>query len=365
MARAWWAILGGLIAAPVVTWLPMLKLAHPRLPLPLYPPAQGIDLWEMQTLYFTIAILIALMIGSSDRWLAAAVGLAGFTVFWRGAALDPTHSLMFILGALSLLMVRVAGIPAWARRAILGVAAFEAAYVVQQLAGWDLLWIGLPRHAGWWHVGAVQPYGTFGSVNATAGYLAVAAPLMPWLALPVIGAIILGTHSLGAMAAFAAGIAWRYRQRPVTWVLSVAGIAAAAWHYHKYTQVVRVQIWGFALKDWAQTDPVLGYGLGGWAHRIPTLQIQQQFFPTREVWAEAHNEPLQWLCETGLVGLVLLGLWLVEHRAMFTHALWGPSLVALGVDSLSWHPFHIVGMALMGVMLVGLATPANGRAIHV
>ena len=70
---------------------------------------------------------------------------------------------------------------------------------------------------------------------------------------------------------------------------------------------------------------------------------------------QAHSEPIQWECETGAFGVILLGLWLWSHRAMFQHATLGPSLAALGVSSLAFFPFHVVATALAGILLIGMA----------
>ena len=116
--------------------------------------------------------------------------------------------------------------------------------------------------------------------------------------------------------------------------------------------------------DWLRFDPVTGYGLGGWAARIPNLQIQAQFAPTGELWREAHNEYLQWICEAGLIGLILLSLWLWTHRAMFTHPVYGGSLAALGVNAFTFFPLHVVQLSLVAIILVGLATAPKAEALH-
>ncbi len=357
MGQAWIAIVAGALLAPLVTWFPMLAASAPWLGLPVYPPAQGIDLYHMQALFLTLLGVLALIVGAQDRYLGLAVALAGLMIFWRGARLDPTHSIVFGLGALALLAVRHIP-PAWHRRIMLalgGMACFQALYSVGQRFGFDALW-------GPWFGGTIinnQALGTFGSVNATAGYIAVVAPLLSIWLLPAAVLVVIASHSAGAALALVVGLAFRFQR--VRWVAVLAAVASAPailWWQFKATHVARFGIWSFGLRDAAVYDPILGYGLGGWGRRIPALQVQQGFFPTNEVWAEAHNEPIQWAAEVGLVGLVLLGCWLWQHRAMFQHPIWGASLAALAAQTLTWHPFHIVSSALLGILLVGLATPA-------
>jgi len=360
LRHVWWVAVAAVITAPLVTWFPMLAGRFPALGLPLYPPGLGVDLWQLQTFLLAGLCMLGVIVGRSDRWLGVACAVAGLTVFYRGAALDPTHAVIFGLGALMLVGVRL--LPASrhqrVRVVLVGIAAFEAVYLIQQRLGYDLLWG--PVFGGILQA-EPQMYGTLGSVNATAGYLAVVAPLMPlWLALPVV-VLVWMSHSLGAVAALVVGLAVKgmmtARARLAVLALLLAVALGGAWVVlHKETHFARVTIWQFALEDWRRTDPVLGYGLGGWGQRVPEMQRRANFSPTGELWQEAHNEPLQWVVEAGLVGALLLALWLRAHRHMFTDPVWGPSVVALAVQSLTWHPFHIVSSALLGLIVIGLAS---------
>src|SRR5207244_13359283 len=89
---------------------------------------------------------------------------------------------------------------------------------------------------------------------------------------------------------------------------------------------------------------------------VPQRQVGQNFIPTGELWQQAHNEFLQLGCEMGVVGLLLLGLWLWEHRAMVLDRTWGPSVGALAVNSIGFFPMHTVSIALLGLLVVGLAS---------
>lgn len=370
MTRAWPVVVAGVVLAPLVTWLPMLAARFPWLGLPLYPAAQGGDLWHMQAFWLVALGVIAVVVGQTDKWLGMAVLLvAAVPIFLRGATMDPTHSVLFALGALLLYTVRLA--PRWItadirlasfiRPVLIACGAFQIVYVLQQKMNYDLLWgplVGgtLNKH--------LQPIGTLLGVDAVSSYIAILAPLMPLWLLPFALYVVATSQSLGAM--LAAGVGLCLQLRPWTsWkkiavasatLLVIVGFGITKHVAGKETQKARVGIWTFAATEYAKTSPVIGWGLGGWSQRVPQAQLREKYTPTNELFAEAHNEPLQWALETGMVGALLLGLWLWEHRRMFAHPVWGGSLAALASDSLSWHPFHIVSLALLGIVLIGLAT---------
>src|SRR5262249_44066448 len=201
--HSWRIVAGGLILAPLVTWWPMAALKWPGLGLPRYEPAMGVDAWQTQAFWLVAIGVIASLVMRHDLWLGAAVVMVGLNMFWGGARLDPTHSVMFAMGTLLLLAVRqmpTSAVP-WVKRVLVGIAAFQAAYVLQQWAGYDLLWgplVGghLNEH--------LQPFGTLGSVNATMGILAIVTPLAPLWAWPMFCGIIWFSHSLGAVLAVTA-----------------------------------------------------------------------------------------------------------------------------------------------------------------
>jgi hypothetical protein len=366
MTRAWSALLGAAILAPLVTWLPMLAHRAPWTGLPAYQPAQGIDLWQMQTLWLGLLLCIAALVAEDDRWLALAVVTAGFTLFWRGARLDPTHAVLFALGALGLWSLRrMPLLHAWTVRTVLCIlGAFEAIYVIQQsVFQYDVLW----NIWGGARPPIIQPLGTLGTVDAAGAYIAMTAPLMPLWFLPVSIYAVWCSKSLGATAALAVGLGvlvLRARTRLALVALAVGTIPLAIIAYYKVwigtaTVAGRLTVQWLGLKHAAATSPILGWGLGGWAQTVPAQQMQQRVLPSGELFREAHSEPIQWACETGVFGLVLLAGWLWTHRAMFAHPTWGASIAAAGVSSAAFFPLHTVSTALVILLLVGLATPAR------
>lgn len=372
MKRLWYIPVAGAVLAPLVTWFPMLAYRFPWTGLPRYQAAQGIDFWSAQAFWFVSLVCIAVLVGHEDRYLGWAVGFAGLTIFFRGATMDPTHSVMFAFGAIMLAAMRKAPTSAHPtiKSVLVAIGTFELLYVLQQqFLKYDFFW-------GPWFGGQlselIQPLGTIGTVDGAAAYIAIIAPLMPPYLIPVALLAIWQGHSVSATLALAAGLLIKYRRRRAVMVALVACCLLVAYSsaFHKslnpWSQHSegRAAIWGFALKDWAQTDPIVGYGLGGWAAKIPAKQVKEQFSPTKELWREAHAEPLQWLCETGVIGLILLVMWLWTHRTMFKHPIWGPSLSALGVNSLVFFPLHVVQLSLLAVILVGLATSPTFQAVH-
>src|SRR5437667_11920985 len=217
MARAWPLILAGALVAPFGTWLPMLAQQAPKLGLPQYPIVQGIELWWLQAFYLVALGVLGTMIWrEGDRWLGMAVGLAGVTVFYRGATLGatldqfgsvtlgPSHTAVFALGAVMLVAVR--HVPEHWRphlaSLLAALGAFQVVYVFHQLAGYDVLW---GRFDGG-RLGLVQPIGTLAGVDSVSAYIAILAPLMPLWCLPfAIWAVWMG-HSLSALLALAVGL---------------------------------------------------------------------------------------------------------------------------------------------------------------
>jgi len=358
MRSLWLIPVGGAVLAPLITWFPMLALRYPGLGFTQYPPAIGIDFWGMQALWLTLLAFLGALIATRDRYFGIAVALGGLVIFWRGAALDPTHTVLFALGGVLLLGLRRA--PAISHRNIAAtlaaLGAFQVAYILTQLAGYDLLWAQL---WGLQTLSLVQPLGTLGTVDAAGAYIAITAPLMPVWLLPFAAWAVWSGHSLSALSAFAAGLTLRYvrRGRLGALIIALGGLTFLGMAYLKglHGVLVRASIWSFGLELSMKTDPVLGWGLGGWSQRVPVYQTQHRYFPTPEVWREAHNEPVQWIAETGVIGLALLAGWLWTHRAMFRQPLWGPSVTALGVNTLGFFPFHVVPLALLGLIVVGLA----------
>lgn len=118
----------------------------------------------------------------------------------------------------------------------------------------------------------------------------------------------------------------------------------------------RFLVWSAGLKIWSQ-NAWLGHGLGEWAN-IGVSGIQPN--GSIETWKWVHNEYLQYMIETGIVGICLI-VWYLKHlltklelsfsedRAVFS------ALLVVMIISFFHFPFHIARLAGLGVVIFALA----------
>lgn len=367
MTRAWPVLVVGALAAPLMGWLAHLAPQYPKTGLPVYPPQLGVDLYPAGFMWLICFAVIAVLIGQTDRWLGVSVAVIALTVFWRGAFRDPTHSILFACGALGLWAMRQtprAWLPMVGDLIALS-GAFQAVYVLHQSwLHYDLLWGplfgGTLKDPDW-----IMPIGTLGTVDGAGAYIAISAAFFPVWALPLAGVAVWSTHSLGALVALTVCLVIRFRSSRLTWIAAPLAITGGIVYrlmdlpghtsgLHSLT--ARLAIWKLGLIRAALSDPVLGWGLGGWMAQVPAAQVKFNVWPTGEMWAQAHSEPVQWICETGAVGLILLGLWCYTHRAIFWKAgAWSAATAAFAADSLVFFPAHVVALALLGIVVVACA----------
>jgi len=382
-SRLWLIPLVGAVLATLVTWLPM--IAYPGWVVPPYAPREGIDLWAQQALWFTLFTVVAMLVGQRDTFLGLAVFMMGAGYFLWGGTLTTPHRLMFMGGALGLWAMRQ--IPRSHTRFAVNLlavsGAFQALYIVGQRYHFDPLW-------GQWVGGMLMPnlraLGTLGTEDAAAANVAITAPLMPWWLLPLpFMAVVVGQpegHSLTAIGALLVGLAVRYyRTWWLLWIEVWSVLLAALWgfQYVQHWQVpstalARLAVWALALRDWWATFPIYGFlpnihpqifyatanpvtGNGPWWPRVALLQKYANVLPTNESFQQAHNDWLQWGYEYGLLGVGILGGWLWTHRRMVTaeHGV-GAALIAGAVAAGGFFIFQVVGLALLMIALVGIAT---------
>lgn len=315
----------------------------------LYAPSAAFDGWPGHVLWLTLLGALGLGIARRDRWLGVAVMMLGVHVTLRHG--DLTACILVALAALGLILLLRATVHQRRHATmVLSVAAvMQALYVIQQWFGYDVVMAGLTR------ITEPRIVGTLGNPDKVGAALAILGPLLPWWGLPIIGAAILATHSLGALLGFSLALIIRYRHSwgaPLVAMLGGAFVTVLAATKGLATAAGRWEIWLVGLRDWWSTAPILGHGLGAWAQRVPALQISTPSLTTAHgLWTTAHSEPIQWLYETGLLGGVILAAWLWERRRIFLV----PSVAALAVVSLTFHPFHTPALALVGVVILGLA----------
>lgn len=384
-SRLWTLPLIGAVGATLVTALPILRAKLAFLPIPPYNTHSGqvFDLISNQLFALLAFALIAAIVGAEDAFLGLAVLMLGVGAFLWSGVIDVTHRMMFALGALMLWAVR--RVPRARRRTVVRVLAasglFQAGYVFLQGFGLDLIWCPTlygcaPPPPMSQEVGPIL-VGTLGTVDSATAYIAITAPLMPWWGLFIaIPAVVMG-HSLGALFALAAGLLWRYHRNWKLTTALVVGLAAFTlyafariqqWHVPS-TVHARYEVWRLALTDWWNAYPVVALkdapytppwnpvtGNGPWFPRIVYLQNQFRVAATREGFAQAHNEWVEWCYSYGLLGAALLGGWLYTHRRMVLVPGIGAAIVAGAIAAGAFFIFQVVATALLMVTLIGLAT---------
>lgn len=262
--------------------------------------------------------------------------------------------------------------------------------------------LGVLQYAGW--IGAILPafpgytqpiYSVFGNQDLLGGYLAPALPLLFWTAtratgparlaatigvFPVAAALVLsGSRSAWlaaltgvavlAIAAHADGGADRARWSRVALAAAAGLLLAAAWSWpHPARRVAetfggndvggpaRLWFWDGALRMWADA-PVLGHGLGQFPYWSPRYQGEALAAPGGESHyrntlhtTDAHSEPLEWLAETGVLG-VLFGLWMLARLARRRDPAIMAALAALLVFACLNSAFRHLPHALAGCVL--------------
>src|SRR5262249_25746719 len=158
--RLWLIPVLGAIAAPLVTWLPVLAFYFPWAGMPRYgesskpgwvhPSAAGIDIMHIGLFWLMLFVLIGCLVGRSDRWLGLALVAMGVEVFLFAGVTSGFHAIVFMCGALTLWAVRQ--LPEqYKPRVVLALAAsgiFQAVYMIQQRLDYDLFWaFGGPQHS--------------------------------------------------------------------------------------------------------------------------------------------------------------------------------------------------------------------------
>ncbi len=306
---------------------------------------------------------ISLRLFSSRRIVVAVVALC--VVVLLSCAQNPahTHSLMESLGFLCgpawlLLMMRSkineAEI-AWMFRAISVAAAIVAMIVLLQWNGRDPLVFGGAQVEWNAMVPRMRLYSTFGNPNLAASYLVAAAfavfalaasaatraaKIVFYIAGILIVAAVIGCGSRGEWFAAAAGavlsvILFSVRRRNSRSMESRGAFAGVAPFFLPASFLIpnffsaafkrfggRVYMWRVAWPLFAK-HPLVGSGWGSVSLRFLDLQAKFLGRHPELAWhwsnpAQLHNDPLQFLAETGVIGFVaaaiLLALYAVRVR---------------------------------------------------
>lgn len=358
------AVALGAVLAPFVTWVPMLPFWgwQPSL-VPIYPStAIGMTAWQEHVLWAAFLAMLALAIGRVDPWLGLGVGYVAASVFVRGPFVDLTSALAVGLGAFAVTQLRRVGRGRRAiQRALVGAALLQGAYMLVQKAGYNPIWE--------WGVRApAEPslIGLLGNPVFASSWLAIVAPLASWWVGGLLLVPIVLSKSVTPLAAVMVGLAVRWRHRiPLWFTLGCGSLSVIALlHVKGWTGgTIRLAVWRILAEDWLSGgSPVwlTGWGLGAFQRRLIDPQVTDPWLravSVHEIFAQAHNDYLQWLYTTGLVGLFVAIGWLRSHWRAVLARPWGASLAVLAVLALTQFPLHHTALALLAVVIVGFALP--------
>lgn len=245
-------------------------------------------------------------------------------------------------------------------------------------------------------------YSVFGNQGLLGGYLAVGltgllglpgaggrvttrgrTALMLLAALVLLAALLL-TRSRGALIALGAGLgallALRLRSPRQIALVAVAGLVVAlVAEYVLGADIlgrwsglmgagdtggrVRPWIWGASF-DMLAAHPLAGVGLGHYAYALPEF-LGAYTLPLADDAAlrttyHAHFDLLEGLCETGVIGLCVLGWLLTRMRRRAPLAL--ACLACLAVFSLFHPAWYSTPHALLAVLFAAMNLPSPGPA---
>lgn len=206
---------------------------------------------------------------------------------------------------------------------------------------------------------------------------AVVAPLMmfvsPWLIIPCIGLLIISQSSAAAIAFLASLILISFHKLPKrTFYLALILICSAFYMYvFKFDMPTgqfgeRFQVWFATTTLTLKKDLYFGQGLGTFAG-LGVITIQHNSSPQNWIWC--HNEFLQLWYESGVFGLLIVVLFIIQNvKALFKYRLKTiineyvfllASFISILCVSFLHFPFHLGRFA--GVFIFFMALLAAKR----
>lgn len=214
------------------------------------------------------------------------------------------------------------------------------------------------------------PVGLLGDTSTTGGYLGMTAPAVALLWAPLAALVpvaLWGTDSTAGWLALAAGaLTWLAMARRLTWHWA-AGVSAACALAVVLADATfagplqeKLGVWHHTVTASASAW-VLGHGPGSFA----ALGLSDG--PGRAIWQQAHHELIQWAYEIGLVGVVAVigyGGSLARHLTRTPRGGYAAPvaamLVAFAVASCGHFVARLAATAAVGIVACGLAE-ALGR----
>lgn len=280
---------------------------------------------------------------SPTSWLLLAVVVGDGRAWRSNSELGWLTAATFTLAALALVLLSASVTASTAKLltgALVGFAGLQAGWMVLQVCR------------------GVAPLGLSEGPRYGAALVAVAAPLAPLSVLPLLLAGLAVSQSYLAVTAALVGLAMAHRARhPMIGLLSVAWGAGALLVFTAIRPAPmlasRIETWrDFAWPHYAQ-QPLLGLGFGGWGTTVPWHQFALS--TSGPGWfGHAHSDLVEWIYETGLVGLALLVGFLVAAWRAFRVSPVRPALVVIALLALGFHVFHSLFLLPWLTLIVGI-----------
>ena len=378
-------------------WVPLLALI--AIPFPLF----GWPLPERAVPIMWLLVIGGLVLLSRVAQASWPLALLILWAVVRGAMMQFPHralQLLLLLAFASLLYVAARELPRrvqrWVALALMVGLGWEMAFGVLNLFGTypGMAWVD-PNYHG-------RPMGFLTHTNYYGSFLALALPVAWSLfgvgaAAAVFGMIVM-TLSGGPVISASVGVlfmVWADLGRRTRWAVAggLAGVIATVMTRHEWRLSGRREVWFAFLPEYLRY-PVIGQGLGSWRVLAEDLntrftreavqakvaagasleQATQQTPPSVFATLQAHNEPYQLAFELGLIGLVLVGLWVLQAGLLARRALanepapvgpwWAPGhlplerawiavLLTAAVNSLGSPVFHLPAQAAITLWALG------------
>lgn len=138
-------------------------------------------------------------------------------------------------------------------------------------------------------------------------------------------------------------------------------LLATYWKMFKrgFAYADRLDIWHLGISQWWKHDLFTGQGIGSWFVWIPRLQAKYQIqtggsFATATFFTTAHNDYVQVLFETGLIGLILL-LWVIVeslYRASSRSDQEFYTLLGMAIFAFFFFPLEMPALTVLWIFLI-------------
>jgi len=326
---------------------------------------QGIRAGKMLALVIVASMLWAWTLARKVSWSAGAL-MAVAALSAVSAGFGPTHApvLVFVTCG-TFLMWWCAEVGIAKSRPVLwafvGSAVLQALYGFAQTQGIDPIFVRTTFQDQWLPVGTLGQQTLYGPFLAAACGAAIF--LEPVLLVVLLPAALLTLSSMTFLSLCAvAGVYVVHRAglKIAAGCLALLIVLGAGAFFlfpssFAFDDQGRFQIWRSALKLWSDR-PFFGYGLGSYPVLAP-LDQSVKLATEHGYFIQAHNDYVQVLFETGLLGfLVVLGAFFEVGRGIKRTfgtkegKAWTAVFAAIAANALGNFTFHVAPLALIGIL---------------